>query len=185
MNVVYVTGNPGKAKYFNKLIGLDIPHHSADVDEIQSLDTKDIAIHKAKQAYDQIKKPVIVEDTCLYIDTLNGLPGPFIKWFEITLGMDAICRLADSDPVRAGVASNIHIYYDGHQSVIFRGSLSGTISQRPKGTVGFGFNPIFIPAGKTQTLAEMSENEFIKEYLKIKPLMKVKEFLLNIDKDQA
>jgi len=36
MNVVYVTGNPGKARYFSKIIGLDIEHHDADVDEVQS-----------------------------------------------------------------------------------------------------------------------------------------------------
>lgn len=182
MKVVYVTGNPGKAEYFSKVIGLDIEHHDADVDEIQSMNPEEIAVHKAKQAYAQIKWPVIVEDTCLSLDVLNGLPGPFIKWFETTLGLEGICRLADADSKRGAVASNIHVYYDGQNATLFSGSLKGSVPDHPRGDGGFGFNPIFIPVGESNTMAEMTDEEFIRQYIKIKPIMQLKKFLLDIDK---
>lgn len=181
MNVVYVTGNAGKAKYFSKIIGLDIEHHDADVDEIQSLDLQDIAINKAKQAYAQLKRPVIVEDTSLSIHSLGPLPGPFIKWFELGMGLDGFCRLADLSKDRSATVSNIHVYYDGHEAHPFRGSLEGTIAGSPRGEGGFGFNPTFIPVGKNRTMAEMPDDEFIEEYLKFKPIMQLKQFLLTLD----
>lgn len=169
MNVVYVTGNPGKAAYFSKIIGFDIEHDGADVDEVQSLDLKEVAISKAKAAYSQIKRPVIVEDTSLEINALGGLPGTFIKWFEKAIDLDGICRLADADPNRAAVAKNVHVYYDGAADRVFEGRLEGRISDAPKGNTGFGFNPIFIPYDSQKTMAEMNEEEFITQYLRIKP----------------
>lgn len=181
MNVVYVTGNAGKAKYFSKIIGLDIEHHSADVDEIQSLDLEEIAVHKAKQAYAQIMRPVIVEDTSLSLNSMGPLPGPFIKWFEVGLGLEGFCRLADFNPDRSATVSNIHVYHDGKKARLFKSSLDGVIADHPRGKGGFGFNPLFIPIGKTQSLAEMSDEEFIGEYIKFKPILQLKEFLLELD----
>lgn len=181
MNAIYVTGNAGKAKYFSKIIGLDIEHHAADVDEIQSLDLQEVAINKAKQAYAQLKRPVIVEDTSLRINSLGPLPGPFIKWFEAALGLEGFCRLADLSEDRSAVVSNVHVYYDGHKAHPFEGSLEGEIAYHPRGEGGFGFNPTFIPIGKSQTMAEMPDNEFIEEYLKFKPIMQLREFLLTLD----
>ena len=181
MNVVYVTGNPGKARYFSKIIGLDIEHHDADVDEVQSLNLEEIAVHKAKQAFTYLKRPVIVEDTSLSLKSMAPLPGPFIKWFEIALGLDGFCRLADISPDRSAIVSNIHVYYDGRKTHLFKSSLEGTIADKPRGKGGFGFNPTFIPVGKSQTMAEMPDEEFIKEYLKFKPILQLKEFLLSLD----
>jgi non-canonical purine NTP pyrophosphatase (RdgB/HAM1 family) len=182
MNVVYVTGNAGKAKYFSKVIGIDIEHHDADIEEIQSFDLEKIAINKAEQAFAQLKRPVMIEDTSLSLKSMEPLPGPFIKWFEASLGLEGFCRLADFNPDRSATASNIHVYYDGQKTHLFQSSLDGIIADKPRGSGGFGFNPVFIPAGKTQTLAEMPDEEFIEEYLKFKPIMQLKEFLLNVDK---
>jgi non-canonical purine NTP pyrophosphatase (RdgB/HAM1 family) len=182
MNVVYVTGNAGKAKYFSKIIGLDIEHHDADVEEIQSLDLEEIATNKAKQAFARLKCPVIVEDTSLSLKSMGPLPGPFIKWFEVGLGLEGFCRLADFNPDRSATVSNIHVYYDGQETHLFQSSLEGVIADKPRGSGGFGFNSAFIPVSKTQTLAEMTDEEFIEEYLKFKPIMQLKEFLLDIDK---
>jgi XTP/dITP diphosphohydrolase len=182
MNVVYVTGNPGKAKYFSKLIGLDIKHHEADVHEIQSMDLKEVALFKAQQAYEQLGVPVIVEDTSLEISSLNGLPGTLIKWFEKTLDYDGICRLCDLSQDRSAVARNVHIYFDGKEPKVFEGMHEGEIPKKPEGKGGYGFNPIFIPAGDTRTMAEMSDVEFVQVYLKIKPIMQLKSFLQSIDK---
>jgi non-canonical purine NTP pyrophosphatase (RdgB/HAM1 family) len=175
--VVYVTGNAGKAKYFSKLIGHPIDHKPADLTEIQSLDLEEVVIAKVKEAYAQLKCPVIVEDTALQIDDLGRLPGTFIKWFIDELGLDKICRLADADPDRRAVASCAFAYYDGEELELFMGSNSGKIANSPRGDTSFGWNPIFIPDGHDLTMGEMTDEAFTKEYLKIKPFEKVRKFL--------
>ena len=52
---------------------IDLPEYQGEPDSI--------SIDKCKAAMEQIKGPVIVEDTCLCFNALGGLPGPYIKWF--------------------------------------------------------------------------------------------------------
>ena len=176
-DVVYVTGNSHKAEYFSKLAGLDIDHVPADVEEIQSLDAEKVIKAKAIEAYRILKRPVLIEDTSLIITCLNRLPGTFIKWFLEELGQEGLCRLADADPERRAIASCIFAYYDGKDFELIRGSNKGTIALRPQGTSGFGWNVIFIPEGCSITLGEMDETKFEAEYLKIKPMIQVRQFL--------
>ena len=182
---VFVTGNTSKAKYFSELIGMPIEHHAIEGHEIQSLDLEEVAKHKAKLAYDQLKRPVIVEDVALTINCLGGLPGSFIKWFIEEVGLEKICRLADMDKSRAALASCVYAYYDGKTFKCFKGSLRGVIADRPRGNIGFGWNPTFIPDGARQTLAEMSEADFKRQYLRIKPIREVGEFLKQLDTKKA
>ncbi len=178
---VFVTGNANKAKYFSELIGLPIEHQAVEGHEIQSLDLREVAEHKARLAYEQIKKPVIVEDVSLVINSMGRLPGPFIKWFIEGLGLEGICRLADVSPDRKAVASSVYAYYDGKILKIFEGSLDGTIASHPRGDSGFGWNPTFIPLSSTQTLGEMDDKNFKKAYLQIKPIKSLREFLQSLD----
>lgn len=180
--VIFVTGNANKARYFSELIGMPVDYHSIEGHEIQSLDLKEIAKHKAKLAYKQLKSPVIVEDVSLVINCLGKLPGPFVKWFIEELGLEKICRLVDVDKNRGAVASSVYAYYDGDVLEYFEGSLNGTIADHPRGDSGFGWNPTFIPNGAKQTLGEMDDETFKKYYIQIKPLEQVAEFLSGIDK---
>ncbi|HVO86717.1 MAG TPA: non-canonical purine NTP pyrophosphatase [Candidatus Binatia bacterium] len=182
MNVVFVTGNANKARYFSELIGLPIKHMPADVEEIQSLDLKEVAEHKARSAYKQLKRPVIVEDVAMQVNFLGKLPGPFIKWFIEEIGLEKICRLADASEDRGAIASCVYAYYDGKLLKLLEGSLSGTIAKHPRGAEGFGWNPTFVPEGSEQTLAEMDEPTFKKFYIRIKPIPQLKEFLTGLDK---
>lgn len=182
MNVVYVTGNPDKAKYFARMTKMDIPHMSFDVDEVQSTSLSEIVEHKARQAYELAKCPVIVEDTKLSFKALGALPGPLIKWFFQELGDDGLCRLLDRYNDRTAFAGAAMAYYDGVNLEIFERELEGSIADSPsKNNTGFGWNNIFIPTGAKITLAEMSEKEFEKYYAKIKPFDEVVIFLKTIN----
>ena len=79
-NVTFITGNQYKADYLAKYFGYPIDHLKLDLDEIQSTSLNEIVKHKVRQAYEKIKKPVIVEDVALEFAALGGLPGPFIKF---------------------------------------------------------------------------------------------------------
>src|SRR3990167_6511510 len=92
--ITLITGNQHKADFLQKHLGRKIDHLALDLDEIQSLDLREIAEHKVRQAYKHVKGAVLVEDVSLTINTMGKLPGPFIKWFVNELGNDGICKLA-------------------------------------------------------------------------------------------
>ena len=177
MDVVFITGNQNKADYLAKLIGMPVDHQKVDLDEIQSLDIRAITEHKVRQAYELVKKPVLVEDVGLTIKSLGRLPGPFVKWFIEDIGLAGICRLADLSPDRSALANCCYAFYDGTDLKIIYSELEGTISNEPRGDEGFGWNPIFIPEGQTLTMGEMSEEQFSEAYLRVKPIRQIGEYL--------
>ncbi|KAF8822617.1 putative inosine triphosphate pyrophosphatase [Cardiosporidium cionae] len=71
---------------------VSIKHVNIDLPEIQG-EPADIAKMKCRHAYDVLKAPVIVEDTCLCFNALSGLPGPYVKWFVSKIGPEGLCSL--------------------------------------------------------------------------------------------
>jgi len=102
------------------------------------------------------KSPMIVEDAGLFINTLNGFPGPYSSYVYRTLGIDGTIKLInDKDDKKAEFRSIVAF---GDSSIIktFQGVVRGMISIQPRGRSGFGFDPIFVPKGSEKTFAEMS-----------------------------
>ena len=178
MQITFITGNQKKADYLARYLGLPVSHVKLDLDELQSMDLKEIVGHKVRQAYEKIKTPVIVEDVSLEFEALGGLPGPFIKFFIERLSFESICSMLN-DKNRKATARCVFGYYDGESIKLFEGSMEGEVSDVPMGEGGYGWDKIFIPNGYTQTRAQMSEEDDQKTYLQIKPFAALKEFLLN------
>ncbi len=132
---------------------LEFTMHDLDIDEIQSMDLEHIVKDKAHKAYQQIKSPVIVDDVSAGLASLNGLPGPFIKFFNKTIGDDSLFKLAKANDIVTIVC--LAAYYDGADYIIGQGTITGTIVE-PRGTNGFGFDSVVIPDDQTQTMGEMS-----------------------------
>lgn len=178
MPVTFITGNQSKADYLAKYLGLPVEHVKIDLDEIQSMDLKEVVGHKVRQAYDKIKSPVIVEDVSLEFEALGGLPGPFIKFFVERIPFEDICQLLD-DKSRKATAKCVFGYYDGENLKLFEGSMEGEVAGVPVGDGGYGWDKIFIPNGHTVTRAQMSDADYQTTYLQIKPFAALKEFLLS------
>ena len=176
MEVYFITGNPKKAEYLKKYLGLEIKHQKVDLDEIQSMDLKKIVEHKVRQAYEKIKKPVLVEDVGLFFDDLSGLPGPFIKFFVENLDFQKICNMISEN--RGAEAKTVFGYYDGKNLTLLESSLRGEISKEPRGENGFGWDKIFIPEGYNKTRAELDEIDNEETYKKIKGFEILKKFLI-------
>ncbi len=158
-DVVFITGNQHKADYLTKWLGMPVRHQKIELNEIQSLDLREVAEHKARQAYEIVKQPVLVEDVALNFSAMGRLPGTLIKLFIEEVGNEGLCRLADSLPDRGAEALICYALFDGEAVGFFEGKTVGTIAKSPRGSEGFGWNPIFIPNGSDKTFAEMVDED--------------------------
>lgn len=177
---VFITGNQNKADYLMRTLGLEIEHHKLDLDEIQSLDPQVVVEHKVRQAYDILKRPVLVEDTALSFTALGGLPGTFIRFFVDTdNGLENLCRMLDGFADRSAYASAIYGYYDGTKLKFFAGRLGGLIAHHPRGEGGYGWDRVFEPIGYGGlTRAELSPEKDVETYNKIRNLEDLRAYLL-------
>ena len=157
--ITIVTGNQGKVRELEAMAGgrLDFAMRKLDLAEIQSMDLEEIVKDKLQRAYEQVKGPVIVDDVSAGLENLNGLPGPFIKFFNEALGQSALYQLAGNEEGRATVRC-IAAYYDGKTMLLGSGQIECTVVA-PRGTNGFGFDTVLIPDGQTKTMGEMTDAE--------------------------
>ena len=153
-DLVVVTTSKNKLSEINEILRTSHKVSTINIPEIQSLDLNEVITHKAKEAYNKIKKPVLVEDISFEIKALKGLPGPFIKYFLSTVGTEGTVKLLGNAPTDTKVIAAVAIY-DGKSLKIFKGTAHGTLSPKNRGPYGFGFDKIFIPKGYTKTLGEM------------------------------
>jgi len=91
--ILFITGNNNKAEEVRAITGLNIVARKLDIPEIQSLDVEDVAKAKALSAFQATGLPVVVDDTGMSIEALNGLPGALVVWFLDVLKPDGIIRL--------------------------------------------------------------------------------------------
>lgn len=181
--VTFITGNQNKIDFMQKHIGISFSHQKLNLEEVQSMDLREISEYKARQAFKIIQSPVLVEDVGLYCEGLCGLPGPFVKWFLEAVGVNGICRLATNSDNSAATASICFTYFNGEEIKFFEGNVGGRISKEPKGNLGYGWDACFIPDGSTKTYAEMDDEEIKNFSLRVTTVFpKLKEFLAAIDK---
>jgi non-canonical purine NTP pyrophosphatase (RdgB/HAM1 family) len=154
-----VTKSYNKRAEFERLLGVQVEQFELELPELQAVQVEDVVAYKAEYAFAAAgKRPVMIEDTGLFFDAWNGLPGALIRWFEESVGAAGICRMLAGFPERSALARTIIATYDG-QLRLFRGEVAGTIAPEPRGANGFGWDSIFIPAGDTRTFAEMAPAE--------------------------
>jgi inosine triphosphate pyrophosphatase len=159
MNILFITGNKHKLREAKEILGDSVEGLKLDLLEIQSLDPKEIIEEKLREARKQIGKHdaiIMVEDVSFWIGD-TGLPGPFIKFFNETIGPEGGVRFAKAFKTdKARAECNIGILIPGEEEThFFTGTVPGTIVEK-RGESGFGFDPIFVPEGETETFAEMA-----------------------------
>lgn len=157
---VFVSGNIHKVHWLEVFLGQKVNHAKLDLAEIQSLDPREVIAHKTKQAYSLLQRPILVEDTSLKFSALGNLPGPFIKYFLEQLGNDGLCKLLEPYENKSALATVIFGYFDGTNVHYFEATKKGTIAATPRGSMGHGWDPIFIPEGSNKTYGQMSQTEY-------------------------
>lgn len=132
-----------------------------EIHEVQDDDIENIAKASAMEAAEKCNLPVIVEDAGLFIDALNGFPGPYSSYVYRTIGDKGILRLMRGISQRKAYFRSVVAYCDPEGSLrCFDGKAEGRISRRELGAYGFGFDPIFVSSsGRGRTFAEMTIRE--------------------------
>lgn len=155
--ITFVTSRSNKLNEARAILPFSISNQELELDEIQSLDLEEIIRHKLQQAYRHVGGPVLVDDVSAELESLNGLPGPFIKFFEQRLGEDALYKLSKSKNDKAQIICCMG-YFDGQNEHIVKGVLRGQVVA-PRGKNGWGFDKVTVPDGQTGTMAEMTDQE--------------------------
>ena len=169
--IIFITGNKGKLKEAQSIIP-GIVGKAIDLPEIQEVDARKVIEAKLKEAYKRRGGEYIVEDTSLYFECLNGLPGPLIKWFLEKLGDKKLAELAKKLKNTRAEAKTIIGYIDKKgKAKFFKGTIKGRIVS-PRGGGGFGWDKIFMPDGFKKTFGEMTEDEKNKISMRKKALIK-------------
>jgi inosine triphosphate pyrophosphatase len=167
--ITFVTGNAKKLEEVKRILGINegqsgLPYEltniQIDLPELQG-ETLNVAREKCLVAADRVGGAVIVEDTSLCFNALNGMPGVFIKWFLDSCGHEGLNRMIVDFDNKTAYAQTVVAFSPGpgHEPVLFDGRTSGKIVM-PRGKLDFGWDPIFEPdEGGGKTYAEMTEEE--------------------------
>jgi XTP/dITP diphosphohydrolase len=132
--------------------------------EIQSSSIMKIAEHSVIDAFERCHLPVIVEDAGLFIEALDGFPGPYAAYAYRTIHNEGILKLMENAANRRATFQSAIAYCDSSDCVpvCFEGEAKGEITAKMRseqGKSGFGFDPIFQPSGSKKTFAEMTIEE--------------------------
>ena len=178
MKLYFITGNKNKLKEIQAILP-QVEQLNIDLPEIQSLDAKEIIEAKLQEALAHKKAGFIVEDTSLYFDCLNGLPGPLIKWFMKSMGNTGLYEIAKKFKNTKATAKTIIGYASSSRNIqYFEGIIEGNIIT-PQGKTDFGWDPIFQPEGYSKSFAEISPSEKNKISMRRLAVNKLKTFLDN------
>lgn len=172
----FITGNKHKFAEVQAILP-QVEQLDIDLPEIQEIDAKEIIKAKLLEALKHQFGELIVEDTSLYFEALNGLPGPLIKWFRKTLGNQGLAELvAKYGNNRAQAKTLIGYARSTEEIYFFEGVLAGRIVP-PSGNSDFGWDPIFLPDGYDKTFAELSAEEKNQISMRRLAVNQLKEFL--------
>lgn len=94
--ITYVTGNWAKldsARQVLEPLGFEIDNVKMETIEIQADDVEEVAKYSAKWASKKLKCDVLKNDTGLFVEALNGFPGPYTHYADDTIGEDGLLKL--------------------------------------------------------------------------------------------
>lgn len=134
-----------------------------DTTEIRADKVEEIAMHSAKEASDKLKKSVLKNDTGLFIEALNGFPGPYTHYVDEKLGEEKILKLLENEKNRNACFIEAYAYCEYNKDpIVFTSVTKGKIALEKSGQYGWSWDFIFIPDGYNKTLANYPDEERVK-----------------------
>lgn len=165
--VTFVTSNESKVREAQAILkDWNLLHVDVDVPEIKTLSMEETVREKANAAYAIIKKPVLVEDTGLFLDAYPNFPGTYTKFCIQLLAIDGFLKLlaGKTQTARAARFETWLAWHDGLQMRVFQGESKGRIAEKPatQSEKKLPYDSIFIPEDDTRPYSEMTKEEKAK-----------------------
>lgn len=119
---------------------------------------------KARAAMEATGLPCVADDSGIEINAMGGGPGIYSSRYCGDMPYSETCRrviseIADNPDRGADYYCAVVCVFPNGDEISASGRTDGTIAYEPRGTGGFGYDPIFIPQGYSRTMAEISEDE--------------------------
>ncbi len=178
MAINFVTGNKNKFSEAKKFIP-EIEQFKVDLDELQELDVYKILEHKVNEAFKHLSGNFFIEDTSLHMDCLKGLPGPLIKWFLDSMGIEGLADIAEKMGNRAEVRTIFAFAKAPGDIHYFEGSAKGIIVPS-RGTGGWQWDKIFQADGSSETFSEIKQRTDEPNDMRLEALTKLKNFIQSL-----
>ncbi|MBI5635510.1 non-canonical purine NTP pyrophosphatase [Candidatus Micrarchaeota archaeon] len=163
MKVLFATSNHNKvAQAKIALPDFEVEQLDADVFEIKSLNLQETIERKAIDTFNLVKKPVVVEDTCLFFEAYENFPGTYSKFCYQTLGLNGLLKLLEGKDRKAKFVSSVAFIEAGMEKpIVFSGEMNGRISEKIVGKIVYKmpYATIFIPSGSDKTFNELTSEE--------------------------
>ncbi len=157
-NLSLVTSNSNKARECKDILSsysIPIDHIKLKIYEVQSDTVEEIAKLSSIEATKICKKPILVEDSGLFINALNGFPGPYSSYVQNKIGNNGILKLMEGINNRNAIFKSVIGFCEPKSSpLVFVGEVKGRISLKERGKE-WAFDPIFVPDQFDMTYAEM------------------------------
>ena len=168
--IIFATGNKGKVitlQHHADRQGIDIRiiQQSLDLLEPQADTAKEVALSKALQAYAQLKRPVLVDDSSFHIAALGGFPGPYIKYMLTTIGVEGIIDFMRGKKERRAYFLSSLVYIDelgkptSFDGAPYEGVITHEIDNVTDESAWSDLYKIFIPVRSDKTLARMTHDD--------------------------
>ena len=191
MDLIFATNNEHKLREIKQIFGNkinlmslrdigcfdDIPETGATLEANAS--------QKAHYIFNKYKKKCFADDTGLEIDVLNGEPGVYSARYagedkDAGKNMQKVLEnMKGQKNRRARFRTVISLIIDGEEK-LFVGKVEGIISEEPKGTHGFGYDPVFVPDGYDKTFAELGDDVKNKISHRVKAVEKLAEYIKSL-----
>ncbi len=155
----YVTGNKNKiaiAQRYLSPLGISITPQALELEEIQSHDIEQIAIHKAKHAFGILQKPLFVNDHGWSFTALNGFPGAYMKYMNEWFTPEDFLHLMQGKENREAILTEVICYIDGHNLKTFSIQHKGEVLHEVQGK-GLAATTVTTLSSDRQSIAKKLE----------------------------
>jgi len=170
-NVLFVTTNNGKVATLRRsldkvgLSNVKIEARSLAIIEPQADTCEEVALSKARQAFQLVKKPILVDDSSFHITALGGFPGVYAKYMNEKLGAEGIVEFMKGKKDRSAHFEGVLVFVDkqGTEHIFreepYRGSIADTVHEISDEAPWSVLHKIFIPEGGSDVLGNMSHQD--------------------------
>ena len=176
MRVLLATSNPGKLREYQRMLsevkGLQLESLQTlgcQLEVVEDGDTFYVnALKKARAAAEASGLPAMADDSGLEVDALDGRPGVRSARYAGEDAsdaqnneklLDALTGLAPADRTARFRCAIVVVGADGKELARCEGSCEGRIADAASGSQGFGYDPVFIPKGRSVTMAQLPPEE--------------------------